>query len=111
MSRRSLVLLFGTILVAMLGVTGWASSRVALWHAGPDLKDPWTIATLFDAYAGFLTFFAWVCYKETGAVAKGIWLLLVLTLGNIAMSVYVLRELYRLGGSFTPERLLLRRAA
>jgi hypothetical protein len=111
MSRRPLFLLFGTILVAMLGVTGWASSRVALWHAGPGLKDPWTIATLFDAYAGFLTFYAWVFYKEPGATARGVWLFLVLTLGNIAMAVYVLRELRRLGGSFTPERLLLRRAA
>jgi hypothetical protein len=75
------------------------------------MKDPWTIATLFDAYAGFLTFYAWVFYKETGAAARGTWLLLVLILGNIAMAVYVLREIHRLGDGFTAEGLLVRRRA
>jgi hypothetical protein len=29
---------------------------------GPDRY--WTIATLMDAYFGFLTFYVWVFYKE-----------------------------------------------
>jgi len=108
-ARRALTLLFSAILAAMLAVTGWASSRVALWNAGSSLKDPWMIATLFDAYCGFLTFFAWVCWKETRAGARAIWFVLVMTLGNIAMAVYVLRELARLGAEDGMRELLVRR--
>lgn len=108
-ARRALTLLFGAILVAMLAVTGWASSRVALWNAGPYMKDPWTIATLLDAYCGFLTFFAWVYWKETRGGARSLWFVLVMTLGNIAMAVYVLRELARLGPADGMAELLVGR--
>ncbi len=108
-ARRALTLLFSVILAAMLAVTGWASSRVALWSAGPSLKDPWMIATLFDAYCGFLTFFAWVCWKETRAGGRAVWFVLVMTLGNIAMAVFVLRELARLGPEDGMRELLVKR--
>ena len=107
--RRSLTVLFGAILVCMLAVTGWASSRVAIWNAGPDLAGPWAIATLFDAYGGFLTFFAWVCWKETRKGARVLWFFLVMLLGNIAMAFYVLRELARLGPAEGMSELLVRR--
>ncbi|MDL2718301.1 MAG: DUF1475 family protein [Acidobacteriota bacterium] len=107
--RRALTLLFGAILVVMLAVTGWASSRVAIWNAGPDLRGPWAIATLFDAYCGFLTFFAWVCWKETRGGARMLWFVLVMLLGNIAMAFYVLRELARLGPGEGMAALLGRR--
>lgn len=110
-ARRALTLLFSVILAAMLAVTGWASSRVALWNAGASLEDPWMIATLFDAYCGFLTFFAWVCWKETRAGARAIWFVLVMSLGNIAMAAYVLRELTRLGPADGMKELLVRRNA
>lgn len=108
-ARRFLALLFSAILAVMLAVTGWASSRVALWNAGPSLKDPWMIATLFDAYCGFLTFFAWVCWKETRRAARAFWFVLVMTLGNIAMAVFVLRELARLGPEDGMRELLVKR--
>ncbi|HEY3350962.1 MAG TPA: DUF1475 family protein [Thermoanaerobaculia bacterium] len=108
-ARRSLTLLFSAILAVMLAVTGWASSRVALWNAGPSLKDPWMIATLFDAYCGFLTFFAWVCWKETRTAARTFWFVLVMALGNIAMAVFVLRELARLGPGDGMRELLVKR--
>jgi hypothetical protein len=108
-ARRSLTLVFGAILVVMLAVTGWASSRLALWNAGYSMRSPWAIATLLDAYCGFLTFFAWVCWKETRAGARGLWFVLVMTLGNIAMAVYVLRELARLGPADGIAELLVRR--
>jgi hypothetical protein len=94
--RTLLRILFGGILAAMLAVTGWASSRKPLWNAWGDVSDPWSLATLADAYAGFLTFFVWVAYKETRLAMKALWFLLILAFGNIAMSVYVLRELARL---------------
>ena len=106
-----LKLLFGAILVVMLWVTLRASLARSVFENGALLRDPWGLATLADAYCGFLTFYAWVFYKESRAAARGVWLLLILALGNIAMSIYVLREVLRLPAGAGPEALLLRRTA
>lgn len=53
------------------------------------------MATLADAYAGFLTFFVGVAHKETRLAMRALWFLLTLALGSIAVSVYVRRELAR----------------
>jgi len=65
-------------------------------------------ATLADAYFGFLTFYAWVFYRETSPVSRSVWLLLILLLGNIAMSIYMLIALGRMQSDH-PAELLLRR--
>ena len=81
------------VLVSMLAVTSWASNIVALWKMPREVAThPWFIATLFDTYFAFLTFYAWVAYKETSNLARAIWLLAILLLGNIAMATYLLRE-------------------
>jgi hypothetical protein len=111
-SRRALQLLFGLILVSMLAVTVTASGRQPLWEWTGLVSEPdrwWTIATLVDAYFGFLTFYAWVFYKETTATARLGWFLAVMLLGNIAMSIYMLMQLARLEDGEPVERLLLRR--
>ena len=56
----------------------------------------------------FLTFYAWVGYKETSAVARVLWLLGILLLGNIAMAAYMLNQLFRLPADAKIEALLLR---
>ena len=106
-----LKIVFGSILVAMLAVTTWASLRVPIWKAGPDVSDPWSIATLFDAYAGFVTFFVWVAYKESKLSMKLLWFVLIMGLGNIAMASYMLKELRALPEGAPFETLLLRRRA
>ncbi len=103
-------LLFLLILVAMLGVTGWASSQVALWQIPQEvLGHPWFIATLFDAYFGFLTFWLWVAYQQRTWTARLSWLVAILLLGNIAMAVYVLIRLFQLPKDASWEQLLLRK--
>ena len=98
------------VLVSMLCVTTWASSFVALWNMPREVAThPWFIATLFDTYFAFIAFWAWVAYKETSALARGLWLLAILLLGNIAMSIYVLRELFRVPATATFGDVLLRR--
>ncbi len=104
---RVLVAIFLGILLAMLGVTAWATSKVALWNAWGDLKDPWTIATLFDAYFGFLTFYLWVFYKERRNVSRLVWFVLVMALGNIAMSFYVLLQIRGLKGRGNLEQQVI----
>jgi len=76
-------------------VTSWASLNCPLFGVPRNVAThPWFIATLFDAYWGFITFYVWVAYKETRWVSKITWLLAILSLGNIAMSVYCLIQLF-----------------
>jgi Protein of unknown function (DUF1475) len=103
-------LAFGGVLVTMLCATSWASLQCALWKTHESVVlHPWFIATLFDTYFGFLTFYAWLAYKETGWFARVAWLAAILLLGNIAMSSYMLITLFRLPADATMEQVLLRR--
>jgi hypothetical protein len=87
--------LFISILISMLCVTSWASLNCPLFGVPRNVAThPWFIATLFDAYWGFITFYVWVVYKETRWVSKISWLVAILSLGNIAMSVYCLIQLF-----------------
>ena len=101
---------FGFVLVSMLCATSWASSQCALWKT-PEavVTHPWFIATLFDCYFGFLTFYVWLAHKETGWFARIAWLVAILLLGNIAMSIYMLITLFRLPANARIEDVLLRR--
>ena len=88
--------LFLAILASMLWVTSWASLSCPLFAVPRDVfTHPWFIATMFDAYWGFITFFVWVCYKQTSWLARFAWFVAILLLGNIAMSAYCLDELFR----------------
>lgn len=82
------------VLISMIVVTSWASYHESVFAGGSKLFDqPWGIATLVDTYFGFFMFYLWVLYKERTALAKGIWLILIVGLGNIAMAVYLLIQI------------------
>jgi len=111
-ARLALILLFGSILAAMLVITVTASLNQPLWQWGGLAAEPdrwWTWATLADAYFGFLTFYAWVFYKERGLAARVGWFVAIMLLGNIAMAIYVLTQLARLRPGEPASNLLLRR--
>ena len=94
----------------MLWVTTWASLQINLFTYLPTLvKDPWVIATLFDAYYGFLTFFLWVCYKENSIVSKLLWFIAIMLFGNITMAIYVLIQLFKLEKDGTMKDLLIQK--
>ena len=93
----TLRIFFLIVLASMLWVTSWASFQCALWKTPREVAThPWFIATLFDTYWAFLTFWCWVCWKETSSGKRIAWLIAILLLGNIAMSIYVLNKLFRL---------------
>lgn len=99
-----------TVLVAMVAVTAWASLEAnVLVGFQRLLADRWGVATLFDAYFGFLWFWLWIAYKEGRPGRSLLWLLLLLTLGNLAMAAYVLVQVARLQPGEGVEALLLRR--
>jgi hypothetical protein len=98
-SKTSLRVLFSAILISMLIVTSWASMRQSMFAWGGLTTGPdryWTIATVMDAYCGFLTFYAWVFYKEMRALPRILWFFGIMAFGNMAMSLYVLVQLARL---------------
>jgi hypothetical protein len=100
---------FLVVLVAMLSVTGWATSLMPFWNTPQSVVGhPWFIATLFDTYFGFLTFWLWLAYRETSWIARIAWLIAILALGNIAMSIYVLRVVWRLPSTASMRDVLLR---
>lgn len=94
--KRLLVLWFVLVLLAMLGVTVWASLHENVVAAFVRLaKDPWGLATLLDAYFAFLVVWFWVAWRECCALSAVIWLAAILLLGNFAIAAYVLLALRR----------------
>jgi hypothetical protein len=112
MHKRTLQFFFGFICLSLAGMTIWAGMRQSVFAWGGLTTPPdnlWTIATLIDAYYGFLTFYVWVLWKETRALPRTLWFVAIMALGNIAMSVYVLRQLARLKTADSMATLLAAR--
>jgi hypothetical protein len=99
MDKTILRILFGFIFVSLLAWTSWASVQQPVWEWQGLTREPdnwWTIATLIDAYYGFVTFYVWVFYKELRALPRIGWFAAIMLLGNMAMAAYVLLQLARL---------------
>ena len=110
--KTALKLLFGFIFVFMVVMTVRTSLQVSLWSAMPAFAaSPWSMATLYDAYFGFFTFFCWLAWRERSLALKVVWFLLIMTLGNIAMSAYVLWQLFDLKKEQGVEALFQQKAA
>ena len=96
------------VIACMTCITVAASLDRGVLDAGRGLwPDPWFVATLMDAYFGFLTFFVWVASKEQSWVIRGTWFVAIMLLGNFAMSGYVIWQLSKMK-NFSWEALLLR---
>ena len=107
-----LQILFGAIFIWMTAMTIRTSLAVSLWEAWPSYAaNQWAVATLWDAYCGFLTFYIWVVYKERSIWTRILWFVLIMGLGNIAMSLYVSLQLMRLRAGDPLESILWRRAS
>lgn len=100
---------FAVVLASMLWVTTWASLQVSLFAIPSSVGGhPWFIATLFDTYWAFFTFYFWLAYKEVAWFSRMLWFVAVVLLGNIAMSIYCLIQLWRVPASTPLEQVLLR---
>lgn len=98
-TKTTLKILFSGIFLSLLIYNGWASTQQSVLQWGGLTTGPdryWTIATLMDAYFGFLTFYVWVFFKEARWLPRIAWFIAIMLLGNIAMSAYVLLQLFRL---------------
>ncbi len=107
-----LKILFGTMCVYMIYVvisTSMESNLIKEWSFLGSI--PWMTATLKDFYANTIVLFAWVAYKESGLARKAMWLVLFVCLGSIAVTFYVLLQLFRLKPGEGIENVLLRKPA
>jgi hypothetical protein len=107
-SRRALALYFVLVLAAMTWVSWYASNAPTITSlpqyaalAGKEgvnvfkgfaivCAEPWGLATMFDAYFGFLAFWLYVAWRERTAAARLGWLVALLLLGNFAIAAYAL---------------------
>ena len=136
-----LKILFAAIFLVMVWINLKAASAMNVLASFPLFgANPWTVVTLYDASCGFLTFYVWVaCRGEAGAFSKmpvascsgrapvhgctgwsrhqgrlngpRVRLDRVMGLGNVAMSAYVLRELFKLKPEEPAWKVLQNRAA
>ncbi len=112
--KTLLTLVFSCILIAMIVCTGWASTQQAVQNWGGLTTGPdryWTLATLLDAYCGFLTFYMWVLFKESRWLPRILWFVAIMLLGNMAMATYVLNQLRKLAPGQPASAILTARNA
>jgi Protein of unknown function (DUF1475) len=110
MKHRGLIAFFLVVLISILAVTTWASLEQNVLLGFQYLfESRWGIATLFDTYFGFITIYLWIAYKEVTWGKRILWLALILTLGSIAFSIYILNQL-RLLKNEPIESLLIRKS-
>jgi len=112
--KIALKILFTGILIYMVSMTAWVSMHKSILLSPDEFswaRHPWAVATLFDAYFGFITFYVWVFYKETSWLARMGWFVAIMGLGNIAMSGYVLIQLFKLRPEQPASDILLRSGA
>jgi len=108
--RLFLATLFAVIPISIMASLMIASRDRSIMNVGAVLwSDPWFHATLLDAYAGFITFYVWVAYKERRLLPRIVWFILIMGLGNIATAAYVLLQLAKMKPGDSWESLLLRR--
>lgn len=93
---RTLAIYAVLVLAAMVAVTTWASLHEGVFAATARmLRDPWSVATFFDAYFGFLWFWLWIATTERSLALKVLSLPVIFAFGNLAMATYVLLRLAR----------------
>lgn len=88
--------LFIAIIASMIAVTSWAGLHQSLgeFARSETFREPWVIATLFDAYWAFICFYVWMAWKEQSLGARLLWFVATILLGNMAMAVYMLVQLF-----------------
>ncbi len=103
--------LFMVVIGSMLGVTGWAGLHQPLgeFARSATFREPWVIATLFDAYWAFITFYVWVAWKEQRFTARLLWFVSIILLGNMAMAAYMLGQLFTVPASGSLAEVFARR--
>lgn len=107
--KNALIVVFSTILIWMTYVvidTSLESNLFTEWDFLASI--PWMRATLWDFYANIFVLLVWVYYKESNIAVKSLWTILFITLGSIAVTGYILLQLFKLKKGDGFEKILLK---
>lgn len=121
--RRSLIAYFILVLIAMTWVSWHAcvapstSSLPGYFGKGLNVlggyvtvcSEPWGLATMFDAYFGFMAFWLYVAWREPTVGPRILWFVSVMTLGNFAIAAYALVCLFTTKGETTIGKIFFAR--
>jgi hypothetical protein len=107
-----LKVIYSAILIFMIYATTDASLKLnLLTHLPTLIQDPWAVMTLYDAYFAFLFFYLWVHYKEDSILFRIFMFVMIVCLGTMAMSIYMLVQIFKLKENEGIETLLLKKAS
>ncbi len=108
--KNALILIFSVVFIWMIYIvvdTSLQSNLFAEWNFLASI--PWMRATLWDFYANIFVLLVWVYYKESNIAVKGLWTILFITLGSIAVTGYILLQLFALKPGEGIEKILLKK--
>ena len=78
-------------LAAMLAALAYGINAGGLMEDGALIAGlPWGLVTLVAIYVGFFLFSCWIVYRESKVGVAGIWIVALMSLGNLVSCLYVL---------------------
>lgn len=99
--RKTIGLLAAGVVVMAVAI-GYGLLSGDLWGEAMVLfKYPWFHVSMIDLYTGFLLFSGWIVSREQSRGVAAIWIVLLLTLGNLAACAYALAAAIRARGDWT----------
>ncbi len=95
--KNVLIVLFLGLFVLMVYTTISTSLESNLFEEWDFLASiPWMNATLIDFYINTVVIFAWIAFREKNLIKNSIWLILLVCLGSMASTIYVVIQLLKL---------------
>jgi len=91
--------------IALLAMTAVLLNGFVNGHFGEDgaalLANPWGVVSLVDLYAGFALFSIWIAFREKSVLSAILWIILMMVLGFLTGSLYMLIALYQSKGDWS----------
>jgi hypothetical protein len=94
MTAAKVVAGLGFLAMATVLVYGFVAGDFT-GEGGKLMAMPWGIVSLVDLYVGFVLFSGWILYRAGITLSSCLWLAAVMTLGSLAICLYVLVALQR----------------
>lgn len=94
-------------LIALAGLVAMTAILIYAFTSGDFAAEgakliamPWGIVSLVDLYTGFTLFSCWIVYREKAVLPSIIWIVLMMTMGFWAGSLYTFLALQSSGGDW-----------
>jgi len=73
-----------------------------LFIEGPQLVDmPWGLVSLVDIYLGLMLFSLWVIWREEYSPIGLLWMILIISLGNMISCIYIIKACWQAEGNIS----------